>query len=156
MSFSTAAGTMISIGPRLTTDLPKVRATAITQLSAITYVDIGEVESIGDYGDSVGDVTFSSLGDARTRHAKGLADAGTIEIVMALTPGEAGQLALAAAGLDRSRYDYPIKVEYVDGSIDYFAGKVMGSKKSVGSAENVIKRTVTVGINSEIYEIDAP
>jgi hypothetical protein len=152
MTINTGASTRIHIGPRLTADLPKDRTAALTLLKAITYVEIGEVESIGDYGDTINDVSFSSLAAGRARHLKGLADAGTSELSIGFDAGDAGQLAVVAAFLDRSRFDYPIKVVYVDGQTDYFAAKVMSNKKTGISVEGVLKRTVSLGINSEIYD----
>lgn len=158
MSVTTGAGTRIFIGPRLTAALPATTAAAITLLEALTYVEVGEMESIGDYGDSINDVTFAGLASGRATHLKGLADAGSAELSIGFDSGDAGQLALVAAFRDRSRYDYPIKVVYVDdGGTDYFAAKVMSNKKTGISVEGVLKRTVTLGINSEIYEApDAP
>lgn len=155
MSINTGASTRIYIGPRLSADLPKDRAAALTQLSGLTYVEIGEVESIGDYGDTINDVAFSGLASGRARHLKGLADAGTCELSIGFDAGDAGQLKLVEAFLDRSRFDYPIKVVYVDGQTDYLAAKVMSNKKTGISVEGVLKRTVSLGINSEIYEAPA-
>ena len=156
MSINTGAGTRIYIAPRLAADLPADQAAAKTLLAGLTYVEIGEVESIGDYGDTINDVTFAGLAQGRAKHLKGLADAGTSELVVAFDAGDAGQLKLVEAFLDRSRYDYPFKVEYVDGEVDYFAAKVMSNKKSGITVEGVLKRNVTLGINSEIYEGTAP
>lgn len=156
MSISTGAATRIYIGPRLLADLPADHAAAITLLAALTYVEIGEVESIGDYGDTINDVTFSALASGRAKHLKGLADAGSVELSIGFDAGDAGQIKLVEAFLDRSRYDYPIKVVYVDGEIDYMAAKVMSNKKTGISVEGVLKRAVTLGINSEIYEVEAP
>lgn len=36
------------------------------------------------------------------------------------------------------------------------AAKVMSNKKTGISVEGVLKRAVTLGINSEIYEVEAP
>lgn len=156
MPVNTGAGTRIYIGPRLTGALPKVTADAITLLSGLTYVEVGEVESIGDYGDTINDVTFSGLASGRATHLKGLADAGSVEVSIGFDAGDAGQLALVTAFLDRSRYDYPVKVVYVDGETDYFAVKVMSNKKTGITVEGVLKRSVTLGVNSEIYEVEAP
>ncbi|MCK8685366.1 phage tail tube protein [Pseudomonas umsongensis] len=156
MPINTGAGTRLYIGPRLTGPLPPTPAAAITLLSGLTYVEVGELESIGDYGDTINDVTFAGLAAGRAQHLKGLADAGSSELSIGFDAGDAGQLALVEAFLDRSRYDYPIKVVYVDGETDYFAAKVMSNKKTGISVEGVLKRTVTLGINSEIYEVVAP
>jgi hypothetical protein len=154
MSINTGAGTRIYIGPRLTADLPEDKAAAITSLSALIYVEVGEVESIGDYGDTINDVTFAGLAQGRAKHLKGLADAGTSELVVAFDSDDAGQLELVKAFLDRSRFDYPIKIVYVDGETDYFAAKVMSNKKAGITVEGVLKRNVSLAINSEIYEVE--
>ena len=156
MSINTGAGTRIHIGPRLAADLPADHAAAIALLAALTYVEVGEMETIGDYGDTINDVTFAGLAQARAKHLKGLADAGSTELAIGFDAGDAGQLKLVEAFLDRSRFDYPIKVVYVDGLIDYFAAKVMSNKKAGISVEGVLKRNVTLGINSEIYEVIVP
>lgn len=155
MSVTTGAGTRLYIGPRLTGPLPPTAAAAITLLAALIYVEVGELESIGDYGDTINDVTFAGLASGRATHLKGLADAGTVELSIGFDAGDDGQLALVEAFLDRSRFDYPIKVVYVDGEIDYMAAKVMSNKKTGISVEGVLKRTVSLGINSEIYEVPA-
>ena len=155
MPINTGANTRISIGPRLSAKLPATAAAAVTLLAGLAYVEIGELESIGDYGDTINDVSFAGLAEGRARHLKGLADAGSVELSIGFDAGDAGQLKLVEAFLDRSRFDYPIKVVYVDGETDYMAAKVMSNKKTGISVEGVLKRTVTLGINSEIYEVPA-
>ena len=153
MPINTGAGTRFSIGPRLLAKLPAAVAAAETLLAGLAYTEVGEMESIGDYGDTINDVTFAGLASGRATHLKGLADAGSVELSIGFDAGDAGQLALVVAFKDRSQYDYPIKVEYVDGLIDYFVAKVMSNKKTGISVEGVVKRAVTLGINSEIYEV---
>ena len=156
MPITTGAATRIYIGPRLTADLPADKAAAETLLSGLTYVEIGFVESIGDYGDTINDVTFAGLASGGATHLKGLADAGSSELVVGFDASDDGQLKLVEAFLDRSRYDYPFKVAYVDGDTDYFAAKVMSNKKAGITVEGVLKRNVPLGINSEIYEVITP
>ncbi|WP_314586570.1 phage tail tube protein [Pseudomonas benzopyrenica] len=152
MSINTGAGTRFAIGPILTADLPKDSAAAITQLKGITYVQVGELENIGDYGDEAADVSFTGLSDGRVRHLKGAFDAGTVALPVALDAGDAGQVAMVAAQKNRSRYNYPFQVTYVDGQVDYFVGKVMSSRKTNIQNGDVLRRSFNVGINSEIFE----
>ena len=156
MSINTGAGTRLSIGPILSADLPSDPTAATTQLSGLTYVEVGEVETIGDYGDEDGDVTFTPLAAARVKHLKGASDAGTTAITVGLDAGDAGQIAMAQAKKNRSRYDYPFKVEYPDGEIDYFVGKVMSVRKTNIANSDVVRRTYNIGINSGIFEVAAP
>lgn len=154
MPVNTGSGTRISIGPRLTAKLTTDTAAALTLLKAITYVEVGEVESIGDYGDTTNDVSFAALAAGRAEHLKGLKDGGTTDLTIGFDAGDAGQLALVTAYNDRSRFDYPVKIEYVDGNVDYIAVKVMGNKKTGITNSDVVKRVVTLGINSDIIEDD--
>lgn len=152
MPVNTGAQTRIYIGPRLNAALPTDKAAALALLAGLTYVEVGQVESIPDYGDTISDVSFSPLASGRAQHLKGVADAGTVDLTVGFDKGDAGQLKLVEAFLDRSRYDYPFKVVYVEGETDYFAAKVMGNKKSGITNSDVVKRVVTLGINSDIYE----
>lgn len=152
MSINTGAGTRFFVGPILTADLPDSDTAAMTLLSGLTYTEVGEVETIGDYGDEDADVSFTGLSDARVRHLKGASDAGTMDVTVGLDRGDAGQIAMAAAKASRSRYDYPFKVVYPDGEVDYFAGKVMSDRKTNIANGDVVRRSYSVGINSEIYE----
>lgn len=156
MSTKTGAGTRVFIGSKLTAALSGVAATDLASMKAagITYTEIGELISIGDYGDSVSDVSYTALASSRTTHLKGVQDGGTTDLTIAYDAGDAGQDALVAAKDDRSGYYYlyPIKVVYVDGQTDYFAVAVQGIKKKPGSGNDVVQRSVTVAINSPILE----
>lgn len=156
MSVNTGAGTRLSIGPILTADLPADEADALALLTAATFVEVGEVETIGDYGDEDSDVSFTPLAAARVKHLKGASDAGTTAITVGLDAGDAGQIAMAVAKKDRSRYDYQFKVEYPDGETDYFVGKVMSDRKTNIANSDVVRRTYNIGINSGIFEVAAP
>jgi len=156
MSVSTGAGTRVFIGTKLTAALSGNEATDLAALKAvgITYTEIGELISIGEYGDSIGDVTYNKLAESRTIHLKGIADGGTTQLTIAFDAGDAGQDALVAASQDRAGYYYlyPVKVEYEDGPADYMAVAVQGIRKQPGDGGSIVQRVVTVAINSPILE----
>lgn len=158
MPVPTGAGTRVFIGTKLTAALSGVDATDLAALKAvgITYTEIGELESIGDYGDQVSDVSYTALAKSRATHLKGIADGGTVDMTIAFDAGDAGQTALVAASKDRAGYYYlyPIKVEYEDGLVDYFAVVVQGIRKQPGSGNDVVRRVVTVAVNSPVLEDD--
>ena len=75
-----------------------------------------------------------------------------------------GQAKLKIAHKDRSKGDYNIKITLNDGDPDatpapllpttfYLRGKVMNNTVAAGAADNVVRRNVTIGINSDILEI---
>lgn len=153
MSQMTGAGTAFFVGPVLTANLPSTPDAAITLLKGITYVEIGEVENLGDHGDERSDVSFTALKAARVSHHKGAADAGTMALPVALDNSDAGQIAMVAAFKSNSRFNYPFKVIYPDGETDYFVGKVMSIKKTNVQNSDVLRRNFSIGINSEIFEV---
>ncbi|HCK4881194.1 TPA: hypothetical protein N0H60_006036, partial [Pseudomonas aeruginosa] len=77
--------------------------------------------------------------------------------------------ALKNAHADRSKGNYNIRITLNDGlpgdptaeppvpavppTTFYFGAKVMNNTVAAGSADNVVRRNVTLGINTEILEI---
>lgn len=136
---------------------PTPSAVDVSSYAGLTWVEIGEVESIAAFGDKASAITFTSLSDSRVRKLKGPRDAGDMDIVYAHDPSDAGQQALATA--EGTKFSYPIKISVPDAqdesapdSVFYFQAKVMGVPLNVGSATDVTKRTATLGIDTEIVE----
>lgn len=152
MSENTAAGVTLSIG---TTQA----ATSIAEFDTDTYTEVGLIEDPGEFGDQVNSVTFTALSDRRTRKYKGSRDAGDQSLTIAFDPDDAGQQALKTALDDNSSDDYNIKIELDDmpsggtnGTTFYYRGKIMSRRIQPGNADNVVRATVTIGINSDVYE----
>lgn len=155
-NLNTAAGCRFALGG-------KTGAATEADFKADTYVDVGEIEDLGEFGDTFSSVTFTSLRDGRVRKYKGTADAGDLTLTVGLDNGDAGQQAVKTAHKDRSKGDYNIKITLNDGDPDaspavapttfYMRGKVMNNTVAAGSADNVVRRNITIGINSDIIEI---
>ena len=104
-------------------------------------------------------VSNVELNDGRVRKAKGIRDAGNLALTVARDPSDAGQDALIAAEGTSSKYAF--KVTYPDrltaggaDGIDYFRALVMSKRNNVGSADNVIRRSFQLGIDSAIISVD--
>lgn len=158
MAINTATGARYYIGGSgpidYTTD-----AGAIDDFEALTWVEIGEVEDGGEYGDEASDVTFQSLSAGRVRHLKGARDAGVLALVVGDDPMDAGQIAVRAA--EQTKLDFNFRVVYEDapeagwsGSTDYFRAKVQSFRKNVGTGDNVVRRTANLGISTEILTVE--
>lgn len=134
--------------------------TTLTEFNALTWQEVGEIEDLGEFGDQSNDVTFTSLGDQRTRHFKGARDAGTQTVVVGTDSSDTGQDYMITA--EGTSFDYPFKVEGGDdkltsggtNSLSYFYGKVMSKRRQFGAADNIDKRTFTIGVNSAIIDVD--
>jgi hypothetical protein len=148
----TASGTRFYIGAAATSTIDTVEEFEATS----GWVEVGLIESLGEYGDQSNDVTFAAIGDARVRHAKGARDAGTIAITCAHDPLDTGQAAMEVA--EATNNNYMFKVVLPDGpvgysdTIQYFRGLVMSKRLNVGTNDNVVRVNYNVGINSEIFE----
>lgn len=156
-NLNTAAGCRFYIGT-------KTSAATLEDYQADTFTEVGEIEDLGEFGDTFSSVTFTSLKDGRVRKYKGTADAGDLTLVVGLDNGDAGQAKVALAHKDRSKGDYNIKITLNDGDSSatptpiapttfYMRGKVMNNTVAPGSADNVVRRNITIGINSDILEV---
>jgi hypothetical protein len=157
-NLNTAAGCRLALGTKNGADTE-------VAYKADVYADVGEIEDLGEFGDTFSSVTFTSLRDGRVRKYKGTADAGDLTMTVGLDNGDVGQKAIKVAHKDRSKGDYNVKVTLNDGdpaaqpailpTTFYFRAKVMNNTVAPGAADNVVRRNVTLGINSDIIEIAA-
>lgn len=155
MTVRTAAGARFYIGPANET------ADELADYTGLAYTEVGEVEDLGEFGDAWNQTTFTALSDSRVRKYKTTRDAGDANMVIGFDSGDAGQTALVAA-LD-SKSDYAFKIVLDDGSEGspsqgttwYFRAKIMSNRRNVGTNDNVVRRNVTVAINSDIIEVAA-
>ncbi|MGE8149809.1 hypothetical protein ACQKP5_00980 [Pseudomonas vancouverensis] len=138
-NLNTAAGCRFSIGTKSGADTEAL-------YKADVYVEVGEIEDLGEFGDTFSSVTFTSLRDGRVRKYKGTADAGDLTLTVGLDNGDAGQASLKVAHKDRTKGDYNIKITLNDGDPDavppvlpttfYMRGKVMNNTVAAGAAEH--------------------
>jgi hypothetical protein len=157
-NLNTAAGCRFSLGG-------KTGADTEADYTKDIYVEVGEIEDLGEFGDTFSSVAFKSLRDGRVRKYKGTADAGDLTLVVGLDNGDPGQRAVKRAHKDRAKGDYNLKITLNDGDPDaapavlpttfYMRGKVMNNTVAPGAADNVVRRNITIGINSDILEIEA-
>jgi hypothetical protein len=139
MAITTATGTKVYIGPAVA----QAAADTLAELEALTpYVEVKEVESVGEYGDESSIVNFAALGDGRQRKSKGARDAGNLALTVGHDPLDAGQIALIAA--EATNDAYAIKIELSDGpagyenSVHYFRAIVSSKRMNVGNNDSEI------------------
>lgn len=135
------------------------RDSALADYQADSYVEIGEIEDGGEFGDASDPITFTSLSDSRVRKFKGPRDAGTQTIVVGDDPTDEGQVALEAAEAENLNYNFKVVLNDKltlggENSTHYFIGQVMSKRRNIGNANNVVKRTFAIGINSAITSTD--
>lgn len=127
-----------------------------------TWVEVGELESLGKFGDEATEIKFDGINTKRSRKLKGTRDAGTMEVVCGSDPLDAGQIALIAAEATSS--DYAFKVELTDKpssgaspkpSQRLFIAQVASVPETLEGANNVIKFSAMLRINSNVVRVAA-
>ena len=58
---------------------------------ALTFVEVGEIEDMGEFGSEFSTINFTSLGDRLVRKFKGTEDPGTMTLQMGMDPDDTGQ-----------------------------------------------------------------
>lgn len=149
---NTTAQSRIFLGPVMPKLLTK------TAMEALTWVELEEVENLGEFGDDAEEVVFKAIKDGRSRKMKGSSDAGTIELTVGRDPLDEGQQAMAAAA--KTKFQYAIKIEAADAadenddnSIFYFGALVMSGRNNFGGTDDITRTTFRLAINTEILEV---
>lgn len=152
MAIQTSAGAKLYIGPT-------TAAADAAAYAALTYVEVGEIEDLGEYGDTVSLANFTALNNRRVRKLKTTYDAGEMQLTMGKDPADAGQTALKAAAASDSDYAFKIVLDDAPAAgtptTVYFHAAVTGFKTQVGAADNIVKATTTLAINTKIIEVPA-
>jgi hypothetical protein len=124
--------------------------------AALSFTEIGDVQSIGEYGDEARILTADTLQDNRTFKAKGTRDAGTVPLICLDRPDDTGQQALntaeaANAGMYAFKVTLPNKLSSGGtDQIDYFCALVSSKRLNVGDTNNIVKRGWNLAINTKI------
>ena len=155
MTVTTATGAKLYIGG--------VRAAATdsaAEYAALTWTEVKEIESIGEFGDESSLINFASLSDGRQRKLKGVRDAGTLTVVVGRDPFDTGQRAMKDA--ETTKFEYAFKIEAADkldandtNTIYYFGGLVASQRDDYGGNDNVVRTRFNVPINTNIIEVVA-
>ena len=148
MSVLTSTGTIFGVAAAAPATVDAVG------FAALTYLNVGELTEIPEYGPSAEVVTHQPLATGITEKYKGFINNGSMSIQCARDADDAGQalLALGVTGINKN-VEHSFRITYQDGSIDYFTGKIFSYTKNPGGANSVVGSSVQVEINSVIVEV---
>lgn len=156
MSIFATAGATVSIGQVMEQQSADF---VLADFAGQSWVPIGWLESIGEFGDESAEITFDPIGENRTRKLKGIRNAGNMDLVMAVVDDDIGQIALLAAEADPD--DFAFRVVFNNApeggtpAERYFIGKVMTARENLGTVNNVVKAGGRVGINSNVVRVNS-
>jgi hypothetical protein len=155
MAVQSAAGAKLYIGP--------ANSSAANQAAyeALSYVLVGEIENIGDFGDTWTEIMFTSISDRRARKRKGTRNSGTLELTLGFDGADGGQAALAAAL--ESDNEYAVRISLQDATTGspanpttFYVRALIGSRTvAIGDAESIVRSSISLMLNSAIIEVAA-
>lgn len=152
MTTSTTAGAKFYIGTT-------AAAANLTAFKADTYVEVTEVEDLGEIGDEAEVVSYKVVGSGRVEKRTGTRDAGTLNLVCIRDPLDAGQRALIDASKTDSVYNLKIAVDDAPAggtpSTFFFRASVSSAKVTFAGADDMTKIGFSLAITSEVLEEEA-
>lgn len=139
-SVSTGAGTTIGIvlAPPATFDT--------VGYAALTFVNIGEVTDIPDFGREFEIITHKPISSRGTVKKKGGFNEGSLDLKLGLNSDDAGTILLKAAAL--SDADYSFKVALPTGDVFYFRAICASFKVAVGNSGSIISATAKLDLQT--------
>ena len=157
VGLSATAGSKIYIGGVLA-----ISATPFVEddFAGMSWINISWVDNMGTFGDKAQDISFIAVDVQRTIKLKGSFDAGNLTLSCGIDYEDEGQ-SLCLAGLE-TPYDYAFQVLFNDmpsggtsGSTRYFIAKITSMVEQLEAANNVMKRQIILGIDSNIVAVNA-
>lgn len=157
MTIKTGTGCTIAIGTVLATP----NGTQ-AEYEADSYVSVGNVESIGEFGDVRSSVEFAALSDGRTQKARGIANAGDSVVTYAHSTADSGQDAIKTAyeATSQSSDEFNFRVLLNDQIATnptkfYFRARILGRRVQEVKNDGVVMVQATLAINTAIREVAA-
>ena len=155
MSATGTLGTKLYIAD---TPLADIYASAdnITDFQALTITnEIFPIENLGEFARQFELVTFSAVGDGRILKIKGPYNDGSMQLSIAFDLSTPGQQILFTAAKTANQDVYPFKMTFVGTTayfaVVYFGALPMSYRINAGAANNVLRATVVLEIDTEVF-----
>lgn len=142
----TSAGTTLKISSALPATFDAAGYTAVT-----TWVEVGEITDMGEFGREYNLVSHNPIGDRRTVKRKGSYNDGTMSLQLARVPSDLGQAKLIEAR--DSDNSYAIVVTLQNGTKLYTTVQVMSYTTNVGNVDQILGANVALEIDRDIVEV---
>lgn len=125
--------------------------------AALSFVNVGELTDLPEYGPDVSVVTHEPLETGVTEKHKGFINYGSLALGLGRDSSDAGQ-AVLSEGVDGTTKndEHSVRVTFPNGSIHYYLAKVFSYTTNAGSANSIVASTANIEINSKILEVAAP
>lgn len=149
------AGSKLYIGDPITLDTAPLTAGDFSG----AFVQIANCENLGAVGDSSESIDFDSIDAGRRFKARGIRDAGSMEVVCGIDYADPGQIALLAA--EKTPHNYQFRLVFNDAppggtpSTREFAAIVGSVSEALDGANSVMKLSASLWVNSNVVRTNA-
>lgn len=137
-------------------------ASNLTEYESDTYTEVGEVVSIGEFGDERNIIESLPLSAARVLKARGSANAGDVPVSYNFDVSDGGQDAIKSAfevtSQSADEFNFRIQANDSGGTNPttwYFRAKIASLRVQEVSADNIVTRMSTLAINTAVTQKDA-
>jgi len=114
--------------------------------AALTWVPVGEITDLGEFGREFALVTHSPVGSRGTQKFKGSFNEGTLALQLGLQSDDAGQIIMKAAV--NSDLSFSFRVVTQNGDAYYFQAQTMSFKVGVGSVDQITTASVSLELTT--------
>lgn len=114
--------------------------------AALTWANIGEVKTGGDFGKTFQVITSQVLSRRGTTKKKGTFDAGALNLSIEISSDDAGQI-MAESAVD-SDDDYSVQITLQDGTPYYLVGLVTKFTTTVGGPNDMLAGAIQIDLQS--------
>lgn len=129
-----------------------------TGFAAMDWDACGELSDLPAFGAEAALATHTPLATGIVAKRRGSLNYGSVSLTMAVSEEDEGQSVLqsaaeAPAGTDAT---VSLKVELVNGEIQYFTGQCMSYQVNIGNADAITMAECTLEIDNAIVKVAAP
>ncbi|AUR90856.1 hypothetical protein NVP1151O_15 [Vibrio phage 1.151.O._10N.222.46.B1] len=130
-----------------------------TGYDALTYVNLGELTNIPDFGATVQVVESNPLATGITEKFPGFVNFGSVGLEADLDDEDPGQgLATDAVAPDHASFGkiFSFELTYASGAKRYWQARFFSATEAPGSANSMVTTKMNVEIVSKIVKVAAP
>lgn len=147
-----------SVGTQVSVDDAAPATYDVTGFAALTWALCGELAELPSFGSEAALATHTPLATGIVAKRRGSKNFGSLALTMAVSASDAGAAILetkadAAAGADAQ---VSVKVELVNGGVQYFTAQVMSYKVNPANADSITMAEVTLEIDNSVVKVAAP
>lgn len=148
-------GTRLFVGQIALTNIVSAADQLADFTSLSAGVEVSFIETLGTFGKMYQEVDFQAIADGRTFKYKGGFNAGSFSMTVAQDLSDPGQALLQQYGTTADQNTYPFKILFngMDPTVSaaFFGAKVMSFQSVLSSVNTVIKATVNLALNTDIF-----